>query len=248
MWFLRGPTLDVNFDWRTWQTHTSIFRHLEEWSPKAVWTSSTFRRVLFPDVVTVGLTSSILIAYNQRIADQVMVSLDTDGDGIVSLDEVRAGIEAGAVEAHSVMGTDFFTTVDMLMLHNTTPFTLTALALGMMLTFRMQNCSQLPPLSTHRFATLLRAAYMMNSIDLRCLGYSVVPPRLPFVAGLTHQLYDLIHLAKAPGTTMPDRSGALLSMNLEHLHQGCLRSRPDGATLRLRPQQQSRLSVSPLSP
>lgn len=39
------------------------------------------------------------------------------------------------------MGTDFFTTGDMLMMASPLPFTMTAVALGMMLSFRTQNCN-----------------------------------------------------------------------------------------------------------
>lgn len=40
------------------------------------------------------------------------------------------------------MGMDFFTVPDMWIIPNTTPFTVTSLALGMMLTFRTQHCHQ----------------------------------------------------------------------------------------------------------
>lgn len=38
------------------------------------------------------------------------------------------------------MGTNFFTTPEMLTTH-TQPFTITALAIGLLLTFRTQNCN-----------------------------------------------------------------------------------------------------------
>jgi len=81
------------------------------------------------------------VLYNDYIARHVLKRLDTDGDGEVSMDELRAGIEAGLVEAHQVMGTDFFTSPGMIFLQDAQPFTLTSLALGMMLTFRTQNCN-----------------------------------------------------------------------------------------------------------
>jgi hypothetical protein len=96
---------------------------------------------LFPDVLQVALVSAGVCAFNHYVALQVLRTLDTDGDGDVSAAELRAGIEAGLVEAHHVMGADFFTTGDMFILQDTQPFTLTALALGMMLTFRTQNCN-----------------------------------------------------------------------------------------------------------
>lgn len=79
--------------------------------------------------------------HNHTVAEEILQILDTDGDGDVSMAELQAGIDQGLVEAHHVMGMDFFTTSDMWMLPNTMPFTLTSLALGMMLTFRTQNCS-----------------------------------------------------------------------------------------------------------
>ena len=89
----------------------------------------------------VGCTASAISYYNHACAAPVWQSLDTDGDGIVSQCEIKAGIEQGLVEAHHIMGTDFFTTGDMLMINSLQPFQLTAVALGMMLAFRTQNCN-----------------------------------------------------------------------------------------------------------
>ena len=143
MRFLRSPNgpVDVNFDCRAWAVHNGPLRNVRQWSLKNVFLSTTIRRALFPDVATVGFTSSMMVLYNDFIARRVLKTLDTDGDGEVSMDELRAGIEAGLVEAHQVMGTDFFTAPGMIFLQDAQPFTLTSLALGMMLTFRTQNCN-----------------------------------------------------------------------------------------------------------
>lgn len=65
--------------------------------------------------------------------------------GQVDINELKAGIEAGVVEARHVLGTDFFTTADMAALHDTHAFTLTAFVLGLILSFRTNACSARSP-------------------------------------------------------------------------------------------------------
>jgi predicted membrane chloride channel (bestrophin family) len=103
--------------------------------------SSDLKRIMFPDVLTVSISAGLLTYYNHLCAMEVWKILDTDGDGVVGVQELKAGIESGIVEAHHIMGTDFFITGDMLMLNTMVPFSLTSIALGMMLSFRAQNCS-----------------------------------------------------------------------------------------------------------
>lgn len=138
---LRACSVDVNFDYRSWNDHLGPWRNTEVFSPKEIWRNSDIRRIMFPDVAQVGIVAAAITYYNMLCAHNVWLALDTDGDGDVSVLELKAGIEAGLVEAHHIMGTDFFITNDMIMLGTTIPFTLTSMALGMMLSFRNQNCN-----------------------------------------------------------------------------------------------------------
>uniref|UniRef100_A0A7S4JGK8 EF-hand domain-containing protein n=1 Tax=Odontella aurita TaxID=265563 RepID=A0A7S4JGK8_9STRA len=140
--FLRSNTVDVNFDYRSWAKHSGPWRNAKMFLPKVLWGSSDLRRILFPDVAMTGVVAASLSYYNSLCAAEILQALDTDGDGDVSVAELKAGIDAGLVQAHHIMGTDFFTSGDMLMLNTTIPFTLTSMALGMMLTFRTQNCNK----------------------------------------------------------------------------------------------------------
>ena len=141
--YLRSPqgNVDLNYDFRSWAIHNGPLRNMKEWAPSSLLKCPDIRRTLFPDVAQVGLTAAAMTFYNDVVARRVLKTLDTDGDGEVSMDELRAGIEAGLVEAHCIMGTDFFTTPGMIFLQDTQPFNLTSLALGMILTFRTQNCN-----------------------------------------------------------------------------------------------------------
>lgn len=137
---LRRSRIDVNFGPQQWADHNGPFRHMKQWTLWRTWTGHTLRRVLFPDVFGVVAVASAVCWYNSRVADAVMAALDTNNDGHISPNELKAGIEQGLVEAHQVLGQDFFTTPDMIMLHHIDPFTLTAVALGLMLTARTNSC------------------------------------------------------------------------------------------------------------
>lgn len=139
--FTHPCSVDVNFDYRSWAAHSGPWRNLKHWSPFEIFRDSQVRRIMFPDVFLAGAVASTITYYNHLCALAVYKVLDTDRDGNVSMVELKAGIDAGIVEAHHVMGTTFFTTNDMVMMTTVTPFTLTAMALGMMLAFRTQNCS-----------------------------------------------------------------------------------------------------------
>lgn len=136
-----GGRVDVNFDFRSWADHNGPMRNMREWAPHNILKSPDIRRTLFPDVAGVGFTAGALVLYNHMIARRVWQVLDTNGDGNVSNAELKEGIASGLVEAHQAMGTNFFIAPDMIFLQDTQPFTLTSLALGMMLTFRTQNCN-----------------------------------------------------------------------------------------------------------
>lgn len=98
--YLRRPSIDVNFDFRRWSKHRSPFRHLRQWLPQNIIRSVDIRRVIFPDVIQVGLTASLITWYNGTLAAKTLEVLDTNGDGDVSMEELRAGIEQNLVEAH----------------------------------------------------------------------------------------------------------------------------------------------------
>ena len=139
--YLRACSVDVNYDYRSWAMHNDAWRNFNVWRPSVLFRNSDMRRILFPDVAFTGLVAAGVTYYNYLCACKVWLELDTDGDGEVSVAELKEGIEAGLVEAHHIMGTDFFITSDMLTLSTTIPFTMTSIALGMMLSFRAQNCN-----------------------------------------------------------------------------------------------------------
>ena len=124
---------------------------------------------MFPDVATVAAISMFVVSYNKMIADAVWIALDTDGDGDVSVAELKAGIDAGLVEANHIMGTAFFTTNDMIMLP-TMPFTLTTMALGMMLAFRTQNCNARYNEARLSWGSLINESRSLSSRILALVG------------------------------------------------------------------------------
>lgn len=92
---------------------------------------------MFPDILFVGFVSGMVTYYNAFVI--LVRHLDFDGDGIVTMDEIRKAmtIDSAIHDVHS-MGMDFLVTDDMFTLP-LQPFTLSSIALGMMLTFRTQN-------------------------------------------------------------------------------------------------------------
>eukprot|EP00211_Chloroparvula_japonica_P002360 CAMPEP_0119157794 /NCGR_PEP_ID=MMETSP1310-20130426/52938_1 /TAXON_ID=464262 /ORGANISM="Genus nov. species nov., Strain RCC2339" /LENGTH=477 /DNA_ID=CAMNT_0007150413 /DNA_START=91 /DNA_END=1524 /DNA_ORIENTATION=- len=168
-WFFR---VEINnpYDHRSWGKHKDPFRHVKAWLPGNL---TDIRRLVFPDIAQVAVVAGGVTWYNKSVANEVLLALDTDGDGEVSNTELRAGIDSGLIEANHVMGQDFFTTSDMLLLA-TTPFTLTAIAMGMLLAFRNQNCH-----GRYEDARRLLGALTNESRALSARLLAVVPPHLP---------------------------------------------------------------------
>mmetsp|Transcript_11107 Transcript_11107/g.26654 ORF Transcript_11107/g.26654 Transcript_11107/m.26654 type:complete len:361 (+) Transcript_11107:144-1226(+) len=172
---LREQSIDVNYDHRAWQLHQQPWRNTRVWSPQEMWANSDLRRIMFPDVFQVGLVASGITYYNYLCSEAIKRVLDTDGDGDVSRAELRAGIDSGIVEAHYIMGTDFFITADMLTLSTTVPFTLTSMALGMMLTFRTQNCNARYNEARGLWGSMVNEGRALSSRVLSLVGTSHEP-------------------------------------------------------------------------
>lgn len=111
-WYSRN--IDLNFTFRDWKTHKSNFRHFKHLMPKNIIQSATFRRLLFPDLLVVGITSTAVTSWNMYC------------------------VESEKAKAIEVAG-------NMIDLHHTMitlptlPFTLSAFALGLLVTFRTQS-------------------------------------------------------------------------------------------------------------
>ena len=167
--YIGSTIVDVSFDFRSWAIHTGPFRHFKLWVvPKHF---SDMRRIWFPDVAFVTLIASAVTYYNHLVAEKVQKMLDVNQDGHISTAELNAGMEAGLIEARHMMGTDFFITSDMLQLA-TTPFTLTSITLGMMLTFRTQNCN-----ARYEEARRLWGSLINESRALGARILALVPPK-----------------------------------------------------------------------
>lgn len=193
--YLRASSIDVNYDYRAWAAHAGPWRNLESWSPRQLWCNSDMRRILFPDVTQVGLVAAGISYYNTLCAKAVWLVLDTDGDGDVSVAELKAGIDAGIVEAHHIMGTDFFITSDMLMLSTTVPFTLTSMALGMMLSFRSQNCNSRYNEARLTWGTMVNESRALSSRILSLVGHH--PKDSDVAIAATHVVKCVMTFARA---------------------------------------------------
>jgi predicted membrane chloride channel (bestrophin family) len=121
MRWLTMSQVDVNYDFRCWASHQDIFGSIRNWSPRAIYESMYLRRIFFPHIFFVGLSSSALCAYNHSL--EHMYKMGEHGEAV-----------------HEAMGTEFDLNNAMLLLPMM-PFTLTSVCMGFMLTFRTQNCN-----------------------------------------------------------------------------------------------------------
>jgi len=72
MRWLRGTPIDVNYDFRRWRKHQVKTRHLVLWTPRNALRWDLLRRLLFPDLAWLGLTSSLLCVYNAQLASSIL--------------------------------------------------------------------------------------------------------------------------------------------------------------------------------
>eukprot|EP00434_Breviolum_minutum_P021366 symbB.v1.2.018853.t1/scaffold1521.1/size113984/3 len=72
MRWLRGTPIDVNYDFRRWRKHQVKTRHLVLWTPRNALRWDLLRRLLFPDLAWLGLTSSLLCVYNAQFASSIL--------------------------------------------------------------------------------------------------------------------------------------------------------------------------------
>ena len=106
--------VDLNFSFEDWNEHMSVSRHFKHFTPGALRNSATFRRLLFPDLFVVGLTSSAITWWNIDVADDVKVKL--------------YDVAGNMIELHNSMLT-----------LPAIPFTLCSFALGLLVSFRLQS-------------------------------------------------------------------------------------------------------------
>jgi len=66
--FVRGLSIDVNFDFRRWKRHQKASRHLDIWKPRNILRADNIRRLVFPDLFFIGMTSSLITYYNTFLA------------------------------------------------------------------------------------------------------------------------------------------------------------------------------------
>jgi len=106
--------VDLNFSFEDWRRHMSVFRHFSHFTPRALRGSATFRRLLFPDLFVVGLTSSAITFWNMDIVDDVKVKLYDVAGNMIELHHSMLTLPA-------------------------IPFTLCSFALGLLVSFRLQS-------------------------------------------------------------------------------------------------------------
>ncbi|CAE7414239.1 unnamed protein product, partial [Symbiodinium natans] len=62
--FLRKITIDMSYTFRHWRRHQRATRHLLLWTPSKIIKSDNIRRLIFPDLALIGATSSFICYYN----------------------------------------------------------------------------------------------------------------------------------------------------------------------------------------
>ncbi|CAK9044125.1 unnamed protein product [Durusdinium trenchii] len=107
--FLRKITIDMSYTFRHWRRHQRATRHLQLWTPRKIITSDNIRRLVFPDLAFIGTTSGLITYYNSHA-------------------EVVAGL-AGSLDL----------SLPSLLTLPVECFTLTSVALGLLVTFKTQT-------------------------------------------------------------------------------------------------------------
>lgn len=107
--FLRKITIDMSYTFRHWRRHQRATRHLQLWTPRKIVTSDNIRRLLFPDLAFIGTASCLICNYN------------THADVVSSL----------ATSLQLNLPTMLTLPVEC--------FTLTSVALGLLVTFKTQT-------------------------------------------------------------------------------------------------------------
>mmetsp|Transcript_29330 Transcript_29330/g.56762 ORF Transcript_29330/g.56762 Transcript_29330/m.56762 type:complete len:542 (+) Transcript_29330:68-1693(+) len=112
-WF-RGFSIDVSFDFRHWRKHQKATRHISLWTPRNTFRADNLRRLFFPDLAWIGGSSCAACYYNACV------------------------VAAESAEApYHLPGFN----VDMHPMMITLPlecFTVTSVALGLLVTFKTQ--------------------------------------------------------------------------------------------------------------
>lgn len=113
--FMRKLSIDVNFDFRRWRKHQRASRNVTLWTPKNIFMSDNIRRLLFPDLTSIGATSGLLCFYNVYLAAPAEEVVWT----------VKAGFNTCTHPAMWALPLECFT--------------VTSMALGLLITFKTQN-------------------------------------------------------------------------------------------------------------
>eukprot|EP00929_Paragymnodinium_shiwhaense_P062893 TRINITY_DN31422_c0_g1_i2.p1 TRINITY_DN31422_c0_g1~~TRINITY_DN31422_c0_g1_i2.p1 ORF type:complete len:487 (-),score=97.75 TRINITY_DN31422_c0_g1_i2:251-1711(-) len=113
--WLRGFTIDVNYDFKHWRRHQRATRHLELWTPRGMLRADSIRRLMFPELALVSLTSTALCYYNAIVASPLEPTL-------VTLQEWTPHLHAAVLSLPIEV------------------FTISSFALGLLTTFKTQSC------------------------------------------------------------------------------------------------------------
>jgi len=103
----------VNFNFKRWRKHQHSNRHFILWTPRNMLRADNIRRLLFPDLAWIATTSS-LICYNNICASASIEAVEATRPGVSTLLQ------------HSMMVLPIEC------------FTLTSVALGLLVTFKTQ--------------------------------------------------------------------------------------------------------------
>lgn len=112
---LRSEEMDGSYTFKRWRGHQSPMRAVQLWYPTAIVHSETVRRLLFPDLAMVGSIAWFVCYYNTCVV---------------------SGAELTQTSRH---GFDVYFHPNMLSLP-IEPFGLTVMAIGLLVTFRTQEC------------------------------------------------------------------------------------------------------------
>jgi len=71
--WLRGLTIDVNFDFRRWRKHQQATKHLTMWTPGAIIRADNTRRLVYPDLLVVGAIGMVVSLFNVFLGSPAMM-------------------------------------------------------------------------------------------------------------------------------------------------------------------------------
>lgn len=113
---MRSQKMDISWNFKMWERHQTPLRNLELWYPTTIVQSGSVRRLLFPDLAMVGSIAWLVCYYNTSVACPAEELIRTLHHGF-----------------------DVYLHPNMLTLP-IAPFGLTSMAIGLLVTFRVETC------------------------------------------------------------------------------------------------------------